>query len=132
MPFRPYHRDTGHRAGDASRGDRGDGRRGLRGVHGRTRRSIAGWSQEYRHAFVDRAAGYAEGRAGTNGLEELLKRPRAHARRHLRERRDHHVSYLGEHAFRLNERKDNDRSRFIKAVKATDGKRLTYRELIGD
>jgi hypothetical protein len=42
------------------------------------------------------------------------------------------VSYLGEHAFRLNERKDNDRSRFIKAVKATDGKRLTYRELIGD
>ena len=39
--------------------------------------------------------------------------------------------YLGEQAFRFNERKDNDFGRFAKVVASIIGKRLTYAELTG-
>ena len=44
-----------------------------------------------------------------------------------------HLSrYLDEQAFRFNERKDNDGGRFRKVVSQVTGRRITYRELIGD
>jgi hypothetical protein len=44
----------------------------------------------------------------------------------------HLEHYLDEQAFRYNERKDCDGGRFRKVVSAITGKRVTYKELIGD
>ena len=44
-------------------------------------------------------------------------------------RRWHLDAYLDEQIFRFNSRKGNDGDRFLVAAKATDGKRLTYRDL---
>jgi hypothetical protein len=38
---------------------------------------------------------------------------------------------LDEQAFRFNERKDNDKGRFLKAIASFAGKRLMYSKLIG-
>ena len=39
--------------------------------------------------------------------------------------------YIDEEAFRFNERAMDDKARFHKVVSSVNGKRLTYRELIG-
>jgi hypothetical protein len=39
--------------------------------------------------------------------------------------------YLDEQMFRFNERKGNDKDRFLGVIKAVSGKRLTYNELRG-
>ena len=39
--------------------------------------------------------------------------------------------YLDEEVFRLNERKDSDLGRFLKAMTGITGKRLTYARLTG-
>jgi hypothetical protein len=43
----------------------------------------------------------------------------------------HLFRYLDEHAFRFNERKDNDAGRFVKVVAGVIGKGLRYARLIG-
>ena len=43
----------------------------------------------------------------------------------------HLFRYLDEQSFRFNERKASDRERFMLAVQALVGKRLTYQHLIG-
>jgi len=44
----------------------------------------------------------------------------------------HLFRYLAEQAFRYNERKGNDADRFVEAAGSVFGRRLTYKELIGD
>ena len=44
----------------------------------------------------------------------------------------HLDKYVTEQTFRFNERKGKDRDRFMKVVGSVSGKRLTYKELIGD
>jgi hypothetical protein len=46
----------------------------------------------------------------------------------------HLFRYLDEEAFRFNERKneDGDRGRFIEVLRQVVGRRLTYKQLIGD
>ena len=43
----------------------------------------------------------------------------------------HLFRYLDEQAFRFNERKDDDKGRFLKAIASFAGKRLMYSKLIG-
>jgi hypothetical protein len=44
---------------------------------------------------------------------------------------DQPEDFIDEQVFRYNEREDNDRERFVKVLKATDGRRQTYKALIG-
>ena len=43
----------------------------------------------------------------------------------------HLFRYLDEQSFRFNARKDNDQGRFMSALSAISGKRVEYKELIG-
>ncbi len=43
----------------------------------------------------------------------------------------HLAKYLDEQVFRFNERKSNDKERFLGVLKAVSGKRLNYDELRG-
>jgi len=89
-------------------------------------------SDEYTHNVIDHAVSYAEGHVHTNCLENfwsLLKR--AIRGTYVNVEPFHLFRYLDEQAFRFNERKDNDRGRFLKAIASFAGKRLMYRNLIG-
>ena len=43
----------------------------------------------------------------------------------------HLFRYLDEQAYRFNERKCDDRGRFLNAIRGVIGKRLSYKELLG-
>lgn len=51
------------------------------------------------------------------------------SRTYIAVRPKHLGAYLDEEIFRYNERENTDGPRFVKVVKAADGKRLTYRVL---
>src|SRR5437870_483004 len=87
---------------------------------------------EYVHNVIDHAISYAEGHVHTNCLENfwsLLKR--ALRGTYVNVEPFHLFRYLDEQAFRFNERKDNDKGRFLKAIASFAGKRLMYSKLIG-
>lgn len=88
----------------------------------------------YDHRFIDHAVTYAENQVSTNGLENfwtLTKRTIKGT--YVSVEPEHLEAYLDEQAFRFNERDlSNDGARFVKLLSQVSGKRLTYRELIGD
>src|SRR6266516_321325 len=89
-------------------------------------------SDEYVHQVIDHAVSYAEGHVHVNCLENfwsLLKR--ALKGTYVNVEPFHLFRYLDEQAFRFNERKDNDRGRFLKTIANFAGKRLMYSKLIG-
>lgn len=74
---------------------------------------------------------YVRGNVHTNNIEafwSVLKRTIGGTYTHVNPR--HLERYLAEQVYRFNERENADGPRFAKAVKGTDGKRLTYKELI--
>jgi len=89
-------------------------------------------ADEYTHKVIDHAVSYAEGHVHVNCLENfwaLLKR--ALKGTYVNVEPFHLFRYLDEQAFRFNERKDNDKGRFLKAIASFAGKRLMYSKLIG-
>jgi transposase-like protein len=87
---------------------------------------------EYVHNVIDHAISYAEGHVHVNCLENfwsLLKR--AIRGTYVNVEPFHLFRYLDEQTFRFNERKDNDKGRFLKAIASFAGKRLMYSKLIG-
>jgi transposase-like protein len=87
---------------------------------------------EYVHNVIDHAVSYAEGHVHVNCLENfwsLLKR--ALKGTYVNVEPFHLFRYLDEQAFRFNERKDDDKGRFLKAIASFAGKRLLYSKLIG-
>src|SRR5216684_1533887 len=87
---------------------------------------------DYDRRVIDHAISYAQGHVHTNGLENfwsLLKR--ALHGTYVNVEPFHLFRYLDEQAFRFNERKDDDRGRFLKAIASFAGKRLMYSNLIG-
>jgi transposase-like protein len=95
--------------------------------------SYAGLSPEYVHEFIDHAECYVRGAVHTNGMENfwsLLKR--CIKGTHVSIDPQHLYRYVDSEAFRFNNRKLNDGERFVLAVHGIIGKRLTYKELIGD
>ena len=95
-------------------------------------RGYAGLQDEYTHSVIDHAVAYVNGHIHTNGLENfwsLLKR--AVKGTYVSVEPFHLFRYLDEQAFRFNERKDNDQGRFLKTLEGILGKRLTYKNLIG-
>lgn len=95
--------------------------------------SYVGLAPEYTHGVIDHAEKYADGKIHTNGLENfwsLLKR--AIKGTYVNVEPFHLFRYLDEQAFRFNDRSDNDGGRFLKVVRTIVGRRLTYKELIGN
>jgi transposase-like protein len=87
---------------------------------------------EFEHGFVDHAERYVDGRIHTNGLENfwsLLKRGLKGT--YVSVEPFHLFRYLDEQAFRYNNRKTDDGSRFEKTLSQVVGRRVTYKELTG-
>src|SRR5207245_2896611 len=86
----------------------------------------------FQHAFIRHAETYVNGAVHTNGIENfwsLLKRGIKGT--YVSVEPFHMFRYLDEQAFRFNERKDDDKGRFMKAIASFAGKRLMYSTLIG-
>jgi transposase-like protein len=87
---------------------------------------------DFMHAFVDHAEKYVDGAVHTNGLENfwaLFKR--CIKGTHVSVEPFHLFRYLDAECYRFNNRKTEDRERFIGVVQSMPGKRLTYKRLIG-
>jgi transposase-like protein len=96
--------------------------------------SYTGLDKDFVHQFVNHAEEYVRGNVHTNGIENfwsLLKR--AIRGTYVGVEPFHLHRYLGEQAFRYNERKDEDGDggRFRTAASQLWGKRLTYKRMIG-
>ena len=92
-----------------------------------------GLRSDYIHDVVDHAMEYVRGRIHTNGIENfwsLVKR--AIHGTYVSIEPFHVFRYLDEQAFRFNNRGDNDRGRFLSAIRSVVGRRLTYAELTGE
>src|SRR5438552_14765998 len=88
--------------------------------------------KDYDRKIIDHLECYARGQVHTNGLENfwsLLKR--ALKGTYVNVEPFHLFRYCDEQAFRFNERCDNDKGRFLKAIASFAGKRLMYSKLIG-
>lgn len=94
--------------------------------------SYDGLAEWYAHEVIDHLESYAQGNVHTNGLENfwsLLKRTLKGT--YVSVEPFHLFRYLDEQAFRFNERKDDDKGRFLTAVSGMFGKGLRYAKLIG-
>ena len=92
-----------------------------------------GLRSDYIQDVVDHAMEYVRGRIHTNGIENfwsLVKR--AIHGTYVSIEPFHVFRYLDEQAFRFNNRGDNDRGRFLSAIRSVVGRRLTYAELTGE
>ncbi|HLY38567.1 MAG TPA: IS1595 family transposase [Candidatus Binatia bacterium] len=88
--------------------------------------------QDYAHKVVNHSETYVDGLVHTNGIENfwgLLKR--AIRGTYVSVEPFHLFRYLDEQAFRFNERKSDDRGRFLAVLATVIGRRLTYRALTG-
>ncbi|MGH8012899.1 MAG: IS1595 family transposase [Candidatus Binataceae bacterium] len=91
-----------------------------------------GLDREFTHGFVDHAERYVNGRIHTNGLENfwsLLKRGLKGT--YVSVEPFHLFRYLDEQAYRYNNRKTNDATRFTGVLNGVTGKRVTYKKLTG-
>jgi transposase-like protein len=91
------------------------------------------FSETFVHEMIDHAKAYVEGRVHTNGLENfwsLLKRTIGGT--YVSVDAPHLGRYVDEQTFRFNERGTTDAGRFALIMPGVVGKRLTYKELIGD
>jgi transposase-like protein len=90
---------------------------------------------DYIHSVIDKTKSYVKGHVHTNGLENfwsLLKR--ALRGTYVAVDAFHLHRYVDEEVFRYNERRDpqGDGGRFLKALRAIVGRRLTYRDLTSE
>jgi transposase-like protein len=96
-------------------------------------KSYEGLSETFVHRVIDHAKAYVEGHVHTNGMENfwsLLKRMIGGT--YVSVDVPHLQRYVDEEVFRFNERHTNDAGRFATVLPGTIGKRLTYKQLIGD
>lgn len=94
--------------------------------------SYDGLEGKFFHQVVDHAVEYVHGNVHTNGLENfwsLLKRGIKGT--YISLQPYHLFRYLDEEAFRYNQRKLDDFSRFIAVLAHIINRRLTYKQLIG-
>ena len=94
----------------------------------------AGFSKTmYVHQVINHAEEYVNGNIHTNGIENfwsLLKRTIKGT--YVSVEPFHLFRYLDEQSFRFNERQGTDADRFKEAAGGVFGKRLPYKQLIGD
>lgn len=95
--------------------------------------SYDGLEDKYVHEAVNHAVCYVRDHVHTNGLENfwsLLKRTLDGT--YVAVEPFHLFRYLDEQTFRFNNRKVDDAERFGRVLRSISGKRLTYRQLIGE
>lgn len=88
--------------------------------------------REYAHKVINHAEEYVRGNVHTNSIENfwsLLKRGIKGT--YVSVGPFHLFRYLDEQSFRFNTRKDNDQGRFMSALSSIQGKRVEYKDLIG-
>ncbi len=98
-----------------------DGWKGYSGLH-----------TDFIHQVIDHAEKYVDGQIHTNGIENfwsLLKRGIKGT--YVSVEPFHLFRYLDEQSFRFNERKGTDSERFLTVITLLQGKRLEYKQLIG-
>jgi transposase-like protein len=87
----------------------------------------------FAHDFIDHAEAYVKDKVvHTNGLENfwaLFKR--CIKGTHVSVEPFHLFRYVDSEAYRFNNRQTNDAGRFLAAMQGVEGKRLTYKNLIG-
>src|SRR5437588_9453290 len=86
----------------------------------------------YQHEMINHAKEYVRGQVHTNSLENfwsLLKR--AIKGTYVIVDPFHLAQYVDEQVRRFNERKSNDRQRFVSVLADIVARRLTYRDLTG-
>jgi transposase-like protein len=95
-------------------------------------RSYNRLEDEFVHNVINHAERYVDGHIHTNGIENfwsLLKRTLGGT--YISVEPFHLFRYLDEQAFRFNRRKGTDTDRFLAVVSLITGKRLEYKQLIG-
>lgn len=95
-------------------------------------RSYDRLDDEYIHNVINHAERYVNGHIHTNGIENfwsLLKRSLGGT--YISVEPFHLFRYLDEQSFRFNNRKGTDAQRFLAVVSLITGKRLEYKQLIG-
>jgi transposase-like protein len=95
-------------------------------------RSYDRLEDEFIHNVINHAERYVDGHIHTNGIENfwsLLKRTLGET--YISVEPFHLFRYLDEQAFRFNRRKGTDADRFRALVSLITGKRLEYKQLIG-
>ena len=95
-------------------------------------KAYVGMREDYAHQVINHAEEYVRGNVHTNSIENfwsLLKRGIKGT--YVSVEPFHLFRYLDEQSFRFNTRKDNDQGRFMSALSAISGKRVEYKELIG-
>jgi transposase-like protein len=88
---------------------------------------------DYEHKVIDHTVSYVEGNVHTQNIENfwsLLKRGLRGT--YISVEPFHLFRYLDEQTFRFNARKGTDQSRFMAVLSMVAGKRLTYKQLIGE
>ncbi|MBS0362350.1 MAG: IS1595 family transposase [Proteobacteria bacterium] len=92
--------------------------------------SYRGLSADYFHAFVNHSVEYVRGHVHSNGIENFWSLLKRSIKGTYVSVDPHHLqAYVGEQVFRFNERKDDDRGRFLSVLGAVSGKRLTWKDL---
>jgi transposase-like protein len=95
--------------------------------------SYKGLKDDYIHEAINHAVAYARGNVHTNGLENFWSLlARTIMGTYVACEPFHLEAYLDEQCFRFNNRKGTDADRFVRVLQSISGKRLTYRELIGE
>jgi transposase-like protein len=96
-------------------------------------KSYQGLDPAYVHSVIDHAECYVKGNVHTNGLENywaLFKR--CIKGTHVSVEPFHLFRYLDAEGFRFNNRELTDGERFLLIAGGIEGKRLTYKQLIGE
>lgn len=95
--------------------------------------SYRGLDESYIHEVINHGIEYVKGNVHTNGIENFWSCLKRTLKGTYVSVEPFHLSrYLDEQVFRFNERKGNDKDRFLEVMNAVSGKRLTYNELIGN
>ncbi len=91
-----------------------------------------GLSQGYDHHVIDHAYEYVRGHVHTNSIESFFSVfKRTVKGTYVAPRPKHLQRYVEEQVYRFNERENEDGPRFVGAAKLAEGKRLTYKRLVG-
>lgn len=101
-------------------------------VYSDSHASYTGLEGDYDHQTIDHAVAYVDGKISTNQIENfwaLMKR--ALKGTYVSVRPEHLQRYVTEEVYRFNARHGNDGARFAGVLGQTEGKRLTYDELVG-
>ncbi len=89
-----------------------------------------GLSADYIHQYVNHTVEYVRGTVHSNGIENFWSLLKRSIRGTYVSVDPHHVqAYVGEQAFRFNERKGTDLTRFKSVLGSVAGKRLTWKDL---